>query len=66
MKYALAIQTCKTLAKSAGVLNYVYLIDSEFLVTSEYQKDWLFKAYPGGHTILSVAGHELAKDTGLL
>ena len=46
-------------AKEEDVLMYVRETPNAYHVTSTYEKDWLFKAYPGGRKILSKSGNKL-------
>ena len=47
-------------AKMEFHIFYVYQnTNSEFFISSELSSKWLFKAYPGGRKVLSMAGKEL-------
>lgn len=55
-----ACAACKSMAKDTGVLCVVVVGDfGGFTVLQNYQAGWLFRAYPGGRTVLSVEGNKL-------
>lgn len=49
-------------AKTTDNLCYLYLRDSNYRVSSNYEKDWLFQAYPGGRKILSSEGNRMVQE----
>lgn len=49
-------------AKATGKLCYLFSRDDSYLVSSEYEKDWIFQAYPGGRKILSREGNRLVQE----
>jgi len=52
------------MAKADGKLFYLYKGgpgNATWGISAQYWKDWLFKAYPGGRKILSMAGKELVE-----
>lgn len=48
------------LAKSQRKVYYVAKNENGYFITSDWVA-WLFKAYPGGRTILSVEGNRIMK-----
>lgn len=54
-----AMQKTITEAKTSGNLCYLYEKDDGYWVSTQYQKDWLFRAYPGGRKELSMRGSKL-------
>jgi hypothetical protein len=45
---------------------YMYIVSGKgYGASFRYWKDWLFKAYPGGRTMLSRKGTELARELGI-
>lgn len=50
------------MARAENKLCYLYKSSAGYLTSFEYWDDWLFKAYPGGRKILSVAGNNLVKN----
>jgi hypothetical protein len=65
MTFPGAISEAVRVAKEARQLCYVIeRHDGDgYTTTFEYQKGWLFKAYPGGRKELSVRGNELVEET---
>ena len=61
MKDILSVMaTAVKLAELEFHIFYVYQnAKSEFFISSELSSNWLFKAYPGGRKVLSMAGREL-------
>jgi hypothetical protein len=43
-------------------LTYLYLGDFGYFTTHTYNEAWLFKVYPGGRKVLSIAGKEMLKS----
>lgn len=63
MKQAMAM-TAQT-AKENNRLYFLTKSKSQgWLCSAHYTEDWLFKAWPGGRKILSVAGAKLMQELG--
>ena len=62
MNFYQAIEAAKNKAKELWKLCYVYEGDnSNFHVSSDYKKGWLYRIYPGGRQELSIKGNELLR-----
>jgi hypothetical protein len=60
-KFTEAITETANMARDSGRICYTYRIlpgKFTFGASFKYYSDWLFKAYPGGRTILSVLGKQ--------
>lgn len=57
------------MAKEDGKLYYLYkqpgFGNFKWVVSAQYWKDWLFRAYPGGRKELSMQGKKLVQETHL-
>jgi hypothetical protein len=59
MTFLEAAASAVRMAKDVYKLCYVFELNGEYLISSEYVDNWLFAAYPGGRKILSIAGKKL-------
>lgn len=64
MTFLQAIAETVREAKRSGKRIYLYrgADSSEWLISFRYWSDWVFNAYPGGRTALSMDGEELARE----
>lgn len=63
MNFINGVIETKEMSKMFNRRYFLYINDEGILVTSDqYTKDWLFQAYPGGRTILSNKGMQLAYE----
>lgn len=62
MKFSEACAIAISQAREIGCVFYVHESPSLWDVTSAYQRGWLFKAYPGGRKIVSVAGRRILES----
>ena len=53
-----------TTAKDNSKVAYVYEINSQFIVSAEHGRGWLFKVYPGGRKELSTQGAVMVRIAG--
>ena len=59
MKFSEACAIAISQAREIGCAFYVHESPSMWDVTAEYQRGWLFKAFPGGRKIVSPAGKHI-------
>lgn len=64
--FSLAMATTIKTAKETDQLCYLYRVDNQYVIANHYVEDWLFKAWPGGRKVLSMAGKQLAQELGIL
>lgn len=62
MKFSEACAIAIRQAREIGCAFYVHESPSMWDVTAAYQRGWLFKAYPGGRKIVSVAGRRVLES----
>ena len=62
MKFSEACAIAINQAREIGCAFYVHESPSMWDVTAEYQRGWLFKAYPGGRKIVSTAGKRILES----
>lgn len=60
MSFAEACVEASQLAVENGKEYFVYhATNGGFMVSHQYDRDWLFRAYPGGRKVVSLAGSKL-------
>ena len=62
MKFSEACAIAIRQAREIGCAFYVHESPSMWDVTAAYQRGWLFKAYPGGRKVVSVAGRRVLES----
>jgi len=57
-----ACQECRDRAGREGRQLFVTRYATTFFVISDFDKSWLFRAFPGGRTELSMKGKAIVED----